>query len=202
MPGDLKTAFRTRCAVRRSRISRAEHADAAGALVASLVPVLPASGPVAAYASVGTEPGTAGLLAALTGAGREVLLPLLLPDGDLDWARYDGRLLPGPRGVPHPAGPPLGRDAVADCALLVVPALAVDRSGTRLGRGGGAYDRALGRTSGHVVAALHRGELVDHLPAEPHDRPVHAAAVPGEGLVPLRAHPRAPTTGGAGGMAG
>jgi 5-formyltetrahydrofolate cyclo-ligase len=202
MPEEPKTAFRARCAVERSRIAVEERRRAAAALVPALTAVLPATGPVAAYASVGAEPGTSELLATLTGAGREVLLPLLLPDGDLDWARYDGRLLPGPRGVPQPAGPPLGVGAVADCGLVVVPALAVDRCGTRLGRGGGSYDRALARTSGYVVAALHRGELVDHLPAEPHDRPVHAAAVPGEGLVRLRPHPGSPTSDVPGGMAG
>ena len=189
----------------RSQLSPAAQASAARALtgaVAAVLDDLPA-GPVAAYASVGTEPGTRGLLAALRGAGRVVLLPLLLPDGDLDWAEHDGQLVPGPRGLLQPAGTPLGRTAVADCALVVVPALAVDRSGTRLGRGGGSYDRALARTTGPVVAALHRGELVERLPAEPHDRPVHAAVEPGAGLVRLRSHPALslfPPAAGPGGM--
>ena len=130
-----------------------------------------------------------------------MLLPLLLPDGDLDWAAYDGRLEPGPRGLLQPPGPALGIAAVADCALLVVPALAVDRSGTRLGRGGGSYDRALARATGLAVAALHRGELVDRLPCEPHDRPVHAVVMPGQGLVRLRAHPAPPAGDRPGGMA-
>ncbi len=131
--------------------------------VLAVLPDLP-PGAVAAYASVGTEPGTRDLLAALVHGQRTVLLPLLLPDGDLDWAAYDGELRPGPRGLLQPAGPPLGPGAVAACALVVVPALAVDRSGTRLGRGGGSYDRALARAAGPAVAALHRGELVDRLP--------------------------------------
>ena len=50
--------------------------------------------------------------------------------------------------------------------------------GVRLGRGGGSYDRALRRARGLVVALLHEGELVDALPAEPHDVPVHAVALP------------------------
>ena len=130
-----------------------------------------------------------------------MLLPLLLPDGDLDWAVHDGGLRPGPRGLLQPPGPPLGPGAVAACALVLVPALAVDRSGTRLGRGGGSYDRALARATGLVVAALHRGELVDRLPADPHDRPVHGAVVPGEGLVPLRRHPAWSAGEAPGGMA-
>ena len=200
MTRDSKAACRARSVSVRSRMAAEEHVEAAEALAVAVTAVLPPAGAVAAYASIGTEPGTHRLLTALHSAGREVLLPLLLSDGDLDWAPYDGRLLPGPRGLPQPASRPLGPAAVADCRLVVVPALAVDRAGTRLGRGGGSYDRALARTGGLVVAALHRGELVDHLPAEPHDVPVHAAVVTGTGLVRLRPHPGFPDDGGAGGM--
>jgi 5-formyltetrahydrofolate cyclo-ligase len=178
---------------------RARAASELARTVPAVLAALP-PGPVAAYASVGTEPGTSELLAALLAGPRAVLLPLLLPDGDLDWAVFDGELQPGPRGLRQPPTVPLGPGAVADCALLLVPALAVDRSGTRLGRGGGSYDRALARATGLAVAALHSGELVDRLPAEPHDRPVHAAVVPGEGLVRLRPHPGVPPAGAPGGM--
>ena len=202
MQEDSKQACRARCVLARSHIAPTDRAAAARALAECVVDELAdlPPGPVAAYASVGTEPGTQALLAALADGPRDVLLPLLLPDGDLDWARHDGPLHPGPRGLLQPPGPPLGPDAVAQCALVVVPALAVDRSGTRLGRGGGSYDRALARTRGLVVAALHRGELVDHLPAEAHDRPVHAVVVPGEGLVRLRPHQGGTGGGRPGGM--
>ena len=185
---ETKRALRAAALRRRALLDPAEGARAQAALLAAVVeaaarPGVP--GPVAAYASVGTEPGTGPLLDALP----DVLLPVLLPDGDLDWARYDGALAPGPRGTLAPPGPRLGRDAVADCRLVVVPALAVDRTGTRLGRGGGAYDRALSRTGALVLAALHLGELVEALPHEPHDRPVHGAVVPDLGTVRLRPHP-------------
>ncbi len=166
----------------RAGLSAGQLAAAGEALVRVVPPLT--TGRVAAYASVGTEPDTTALLAALD----EVLLPVLLPGGDLDWAVHDGTLVPGPRGLLEPAGRRLGRDAVVDCAVVVVPALAVDRSGVRLGRGAGSYDRALGRTTGYVVAALHVGELVAALPGEPHDRPVHAAVLPDRGLVRLRAY--------------
>ncbi len=202
MEEDRKAACRTRRLSTRSQLPAAERARAAAVLVESVhaaLAVLP-PGPVAAYASVGTEPGTHELLATLLAGSRAVLLPLLLPDGDLDWARYDGELRAGPRGLLQPSGPPLGRGAVGDCALVVVPALAVDRSGTRLGRGGGSYDRALARATGLVVAALHQGELIACLPADPHDRSVHGAVLPGEGLVQLRRHPGFPPAGVPGGM--
>lgn len=152
------------------------------------------TGPVAAYLSVGTEPETAALLEAL--AGREVLLPVLQPDGDLDWARAGDGVAPGPHGLLEPTGRRLGRDAVADCGLVVVPALSVDRQGTRLGRGGGSYDRVLPRARGWVVALLHDGEVVRELPAEAHDVPVDAAVVPGRGLVRLRERDGDPTPRG------
>ena len=204
MHEDTKAACRTRAVSARSQLAAADRSRAAHALVEAVsgaLAVLP-PGPVAAYASVGTEPDTSPLLAALLRGSRAVLLPVLLPDGDLDWAAYEGELRPGPRGLRQPPGLPLGPDAVAGCTLVLVPALAVDRSGTRLGRGGGSYDRALARAGGLAVAALHEGELVERLPAEPHDRPVHAAVVPSAGLVRLRAHPAWPCSAGPGGMAG
>lgn len=176
-----KAALRRAVLSRRAALPADERDRAEQAAVAALLPLT--RGQVAAYVSVGTEPGTAALLAALASAQVAVLLPVLLADGDLDWALAGGGLEPGPRGVPQPAGARLGRDAVADCALVVVPALAVDRAGTRLGRGGGSYDRALTRTSAQVVALLHDGEAVDELPREPHDRPVHAVVTPRHGLV-------------------
>ena len=113
------------------------------------------------------------------------LLPVLLPDNDLDWAVYDGTLVPGLRGLQEPTGPRLGTQAPASCDVVLVPALLVDRAGTRLGRGCGSYDRALARATGLTVALLHDGELVDVLPREPHDVPVAAVATPTAGLVHL-----------------
>ena len=124
---------------------------------------------VAAYVSIGTEPATAELLRALRSRNLLVLVPVLRPDRDLDWVAYGSQ----DQVV-------LGVDAVSGADLIVVPALAVDGSGHRLGRGGGSYDRALARLpADRLVAALLFGpELVPELPAEPHDRPVTAAVTP------------------------
>jgi 5-formyltetrahydrofolate cyclo-ligase len=113
------------------------------------------------------------------------LLPVLLPDDDLDWAVYDGTLAPGRRGLPEPVGTRLGVDAIATCDVVLVPALAVDRDGYRLGKGGGSYDRALARATGLTVALVHDGEVVESLPREAHDVPVHAVATLTGGLVRL-----------------
>jgi 5-formyltetrahydrofolate cyclo-ligase len=138
---------------------------------------------IAAYVPVGTEPGSLALLTALAAYGR-VLLPVLLSDNDLDWAAHEGPLSAGARGLLSPSGVRLGVEAISSADLVLVPALAVDRLGQRLGRGGGSYDRALGRLSGgsSAIALLHDGEFVDAVPAEPHDRPVHGVITPGGGF--------------------
>lgn len=182
--GTDKAALRREVLARRAALPVEQRERAEQAAVDALVPG--ATGRVAAYLSVGTEPGTAALLSALAARSVEVLLPVLLPDRDLDWALATDGVAPGPHGLQEPRGERLGRDALADCALVVVPALAVDRVGNRLGRGGGSYDRALARARGRVVALLHDGEAVAELPVEPHDRPVHALVTPTRGLVVLR----------------
>jgi 5-formyltetrahydrofolate cyclo-ligase len=177
-----KIALRDQVVTARRRMSLLDVGAAAVAIAEHLL----AAGPirraatVAAYVSVGTEPGTAPLLEALAARGRRVLLPVLLPDGDLDWALHTGDLVPAARGLLEPAGPRLGREAVATADAVLTPGLAVDRSGMRLGRGGGSYDRALGRVprGTFTCTLLYDGEVVDRVPADAHDRPVTAAATP------------------------
>ncbi len=145
-----------------------------------------ASRRVATYLPIGDEPGGPGLVDALgtvlpSGA---LLLPVLLADLDLDWAAHTGDLAPGRFGLREPTGPRLGPEALAGVDLIVVPAVAVDRHGTRLGRGGGSYDRALARAP-HVraVALLYDGEFVTELPSGTHDRPVTGIITPSSGYV-------------------
>jgi len=195
VPGDgvpaAKAALRRQLAAARARLTGAERA-AAGHAVREAVLALPETqmaGTAAAYYSVGTEPDTRGLVYALWKRGSYVLLPVLLPGGDLDWASYEGpdSLVPGRRGTLQPAEPPRGPAAVASADLVIVPALAVDRRGIRLGRGGGSYDRALTRVGGPVptVALLYDGELLDEVPSGPHDLPVRMIARPREGITRL-----------------
>lgn len=180
---------------RRAGLSATDQADAGRALATAVLPLTQGVGAVAAYVSVGSEPSTRELLTELVGT--TLLLPVLQPDGDLDWAAWDGDLRPVARGLLEPAGRRLGPDAIAGCDLVIVPALAVDRRGGRLGRGGGSFDRALTRARGLIVALLHDGELVDRLPTEPHDVPVDAVVTPSDGVVDLRATRLRPRAGGA-----
>jgi len=143
---------------------------------------------VTAYVSVGSEPGTGLLLDALVAAGKRVLLPVVLPGLDLDWAVYEGRerLAPAVRGLLEPTGPRLGTEAIAQADVVLVPGLAVSRSGDRLGQGGGCYDRALTRiTAGTPVAVvLYDDELGLPVPTDPHDVRV-GFALTSAGVTPL-----------------
>jgi 5-formyltetrahydrofolate cyclo-ligase len=159
-------------------------------LVRHAIELVAASRRVAAYAPLPYEPGGPSLLPALSAAVAELLLPVVLPDRDLDWARFDGSLASGGAllGVAEPTGPRLGPAAISTVDLVLVPAVAVSVTGVRLGRGGGSYDRALARVSPgtSVVALLYEDELRAELPAAPHDRPVTAVLTP-SGLRPLDA---------------
>ena len=120
---------------------------------------------VAVYEAMRTEPPTAATVAALGRHGIRVIVPITLPDKDLDWC-----------DASDASRAPLGPGTIATAALVLTPGLAVDAVGTRLGRGGGSYDRALARCrdDARVLAVLHPGEVhPDRLPADPHDRPVH-----------------------------
>jgi 5-formyltetrahydrofolate cyclo-ligase len=187
-----KAALRWRILAARAAMPEESRAEA-GRLLRDAVLRLPETqmaGTIAAYCSVGTEPDTRGLVYALWKRGSYVLLPVLLPDGDLDWASYEGpeSLAPALRGLLEPTEPPRGVLAIASADMVIVPALAVDRSGHRLGRGGGCYDRALARVGAAIptIALLYDNELVAEVPAGGHDRPVRIAALPRQGITRLR----------------
>jgi 5-formyltetrahydrofolate cyclo-ligase len=187
-----KTALRRQVVGSRQQKDQLER-DAAARSIRDAVLSLPEiqmAGTVAAYLSVGTEPGTRGLVYALWKRGTYVLLPLLQADNDLDWASYEGpdSLAPGPRGLLEPTEPRRGVAAVTSADLVIVPAVAVDRAGRRLGRGGGSYDRVLARIGAAIptVALLYDGELLDEIPAGPLDQPVRMVAQPRQGITRLR----------------
>ncbi|MDT0203108.1 5-formyltetrahydrofolate cyclo-ligase [Nocardioides sp. AE5] len=193
-----KTALRDQVLTERNRLTPAELSASAVALSEHLLatPQVRRAASVAAYVSVGREPGTGLLLDGLRAAGKRVLLPVLLADNDLDWAAYDGPLAPAGRGLLEPTGPRLGADAIATCDVVLVPGIAVGSDGMRLGRGGGSYDRALSRVpvGTFTCVLLHEHEVLDRVPAEAHDRPVTAVATPaGVRRLPLpTSHPGMP----------
>lgn len=169
---------------------RAVRGAALAAAVVALAADRAADGPVCGYLPVGTEPAWAPGLDGLRAAGHEVLLPVVpARPGPLEWARYGGpdALGAGPIGLREPIGPRLGPSTIGRAALVLVPALAADRRGVRLGQGGGYYDMTLPLTAPHaaLVVILNDEELVDELPSEPHDQRVDAALLAETGLVTL-----------------
>jgi 5-formyltetrahydrofolate cyclo-ligase len=184
----VKAALRAEVLTARRTLSPDALTSAAEAIRDRALETLAPAPTVALYASTGTEPGTHPLLEALRAGGTRVLLPVLLPDNELDWGVYRGPdfLVPGPRGTLEPAGPRLGPEAFGEALLAFVPGLAVDRDGHRLGRGGGSYDRTLRRAhpAALIAVVLYPGEIVDTVPVRGHDAEVHAVLTP-EGLTPV-----------------
>ena len=183
----VKAALRRRIRAARRARGAEERARVARALVgvALELPQIQGARCVALYASTGTEPQTAPLRRALRNEGVSVLLPLVRADG-LEWAWDTGddlRPARGPGGY-EPNGRTLGMTALLSADVVLVPALAVDTLGTRLGQGGGYYDAALPLLDPGVpvLAVVHDDEVLDAaveaLPTEPHDVPVNGALTP------------------------
>jgi 5-formyltetrahydrofolate cyclo-ligase len=174
-----KVELRAAVTARRGRLSALDVARAGSAVAAHGLAAWGDVPTVAAYLSFGTEPPTRQLVDGLANAGCRVLLPII--DGDaMDWAAYAGpaELAPGPLGISQPTGSRLGTAALRQADLVVVPALAVDPAGHRLGRGRGFYDRALATVAAPVIAIVYDEELVDNVPNEPHDRRVDGVLRP------------------------
>ena len=188
-----KGVLRRRLVAARAAMSSSSRTEASRLIRDHVLemPEVAGAGTIAAYYSVGTEPDTRGLLFALWKRGSYVVLPVLLPDGDLDWASYEvpESLAPGPRGLLQPVEPVRGTGTVARADVVLVPALAVDVRGRRLGRGGGSYDTALARVGPQVptIALLYDSELLPSVPAEEHDQAVRAVARPEHGITWLPA---------------
>ena len=179
----LRATLRSR---RRSRHRHCEHGHDAvcEAFTERALEALDGAGAVAAYVSVGHEPCTRLLLDRLAEQGVAVLLPVLGPHLARSWGsfRSAGDLAErAPGRPPEPGGEALPAEAVAQVDALVVPALAVDRGGRRLGQGGGWYDRMLPlrRDGVSVFAMVYDDELVpEPLPTEEHDEAVDAVITP------------------------
>jgi 5-formyltetrahydrofolate cyclo-ligase len=192
-PGERPGAI-DKASLRRTLVAaRGSMSDSARASAGRLIrdhilemPEISAAGTIAAYYSAGSEPDTRGLVFALWKRGSYVVLPVLLPDGDLDWASYEGpdSLAPGPHGLLQPVEQLRGPGTVARADAVLVPALAIDARGNRLGRGGGSYDRALARVGPQVptIGLLYDDELRPSVPVEPHDQRVRRVARPSHGI--------------------
>lgn len=193
MPTAGKAALRQQLLAARRSVADDVRAEEARALAEHIRDVVSSGGTVCAYVPVGAEPGSIEMLDVLLGRAGRVLLPVARTSGDdtplaLQWGEYrPGDLVAGRFGLLEPAEPWLPPSALAAAELVLVPALAVDRTGVRLGRGRGFYDRSLDRRDpqARLVAVVRDEELVDELPCEPHDVRMTHALTPRRGLVAL-----------------
>jgi 5-formyltetrahydrofolate cyclo-ligase len=146
---------------------------------------------IAAYIAAPGEPDVGAIRSALREDGGIVLLPIPRPGRMLEWAEDDGNYRPYDRlPIEVPCGPVVGTGALGlidhGVSVVLVPALAVDMGGARLGQGGGFYDRVIAELNEHsagavrVVAVVHDDEVLpaQTIPREAHDQLVQGALTP------------------------
>jgi 5-formyltetrahydrofolate cyclo-ligase len=188
-----KAALRDRLLALRRSVADDTHAGEARSLTEHLDAAVSSDSTVCAYVPVGAEPGSIEMLDVLLRRGARVLLPVARTTADdspvaLQWGEYrPGHLVAARFGLLEPAEPWLPATTVAEASVVLVPALAVDRAGVRLGRGRGFYDRTLVHRDprARLIAVIRDQELLDELPHEPHDVPMTHALTPGGGLIEL-----------------
>jgi 5-formyltetrahydrofolate cyclo-ligase len=191
--GPTKTELRTEILRARRALAPQVHDAEARALCEHASALIGDGETVCAYVPVGSEPGSAELIDSLLRRGVHVLVPAARDDAagrpmPLQWGEYrPGDLVQARFGLREPAEPLLAADAIAGASVVLVPALSVDRSGVRLGRGAGFYDRSLplAAPTARLVAVVRDDELVERLPAEPHDVPMTHALTPNGGVIEL-----------------
>lgn len=178
-----KAALRALLRQRREALSAAEAARCDAAITQNLLawPVFQQAKTLLTYVSVGGEADTFALMEAALAQGKAVAVPRCLSEHRMVFCRISGAedLAAGAYGIPEPAPhcPPAERDP---SALCLVPGLAFDRAGNRIGYGGGYYDRFLADFEGVTVGLVRPDFLLERLPAEQTDRRVDFLALPGK----------------------
>lgn len=186
-----KKHWRTRLLADRTALTRETHSAEAVELAAAASTYVADLGArtVCGYVPIGSEPGSLALFDDLREHGCRVLMPVVVGAEPLQWAEYTGAdsLRSARYGLREPAGPRLGQHAVGQADVVFVPALAVDGTGVRLGRGAGHYDRSLPLASGRarLVGVVGDHEFVPDLPGEAHDVRMNAVLTPKRGVVAL-----------------
>lgn len=181
---DAKRALRAELRERRQQRSPLSLSQSAAGVKTQLDALISryAARSISCFLSTPTEPGTREFVAGALARGIRVLLPVMRTDGLLDWVVADdaGEIVEAAMGVPEQAGDLLSPLAVDEVDVLVIPAAAVDRSGTRLGWGRGYYDKTLGSMQNRppVYAVVFDAEFIDDIPRDLHDQPVTGVVTP------------------------
>ncbi len=182
---DAKGLMRSGIRARRQERTVRERDEAAQGIARNASSLLQGVSCATVYASRPGEPNTAPLIDAMHEQEIRVLLPILGVGLKRDWAPYergDDLAVRAPGRPPEPDVPGLGEDAIAQANLVIVPALSVDLHGTRIGQGGGWYDRVLlhARPEARIYAVVFDDEISPQpLPRAEHDQQVHGIITPG-----------------------
>lgn len=162
----LRREMRSKRQAMREEEIAAASIDLAALLFAH--PLYRAAKTIYVYLSAKQEVRTDGIIRQARLDGKQIAAPKVCGDElCFFWLEADTRLQSGSFGILEPAD---GKEADNPTALVLLPGLAFDRLGHRLGYGGGYYDRFLARETEHPTIALCYGfQLLDRLPHEPHD---------------------------------
>ncbi len=175
--GQHKAALRKELLLRRNNIPpevRKAKNRAIAAHLESLAEITNA-GTILLFASFRSEVGTSGMISSFLTAAKRVVLPKVeVATGTLQLFEISSadELVPGYRGIPEPAGMAdrLIRD-INSIDAVIIPGACFDEKGNRVGYGGGYYDRLLSglQNTLPIIAPAYEEQLVDAVPAEPHD---------------------------------
>lgn len=178
-PAGSKHATRAAVLARRDALTAVERAAASARICDATLELLariPAGSTIALYAAKASEVDLAPLDAALRARGHHIAYPRVHPtERALDFAlATPAELVAAPRGLREPSAGARGV-ALAELAALVVPGVAFDRAGNRLGWGRGHDDATLAAARhAYAIGVAFDCQLVDAVAAEPHDVAVRA----------------------------
>ena len=174
-----KSATRRSALARRDAMTAGERATASAAIearVAALLAALPAGATLALYAAKGSEVDTAGVDAHARTHARVVYPRVVSGERRLAFHRAaPGALVPGHFGLREPAADPATAVELAEIDAFVVPGLAFDRAGGRIGWGHGHYDATLSAAPRALrIGLAFECQVLDTVPHDPHDILLHA----------------------------
>ena len=137
------------------------------------------TGDVAIYMSLPEEPPTENLIQEVRKLNRNVWLPRINND-ELLWIKNPTDFNVGPHGIKEPKGDGVLAKDLVELGAIILPGLAVDVKGTRLGKGKGFYDRVLVQLNENTkrIVLLFDLEFILEVPKESHDQPIHTIATP------------------------
>ena len=127
------------------------------------------------YHSLPDEPNTHELIRQLHAQGKRVLLPKVISPTQMTLHPYQGEdtLSPGAYGILEPNTPAISPHQLSSPFVALIPGIAFDGSGNRLGRGKGYYDRLLKTIPTYNIGICFPFQLVSTIPTGQYDVPMH-----------------------------